>query len=70
VRQNHFATPAEARCVYPEAFSVLYVADGPVDEHREQLVKAVKSGDILLFRGWWDDPYNAKVKSIYQDAKK
>jgi len=70
IRQGNFSTPADARRVYPEAFSILYVADAPVDEHREQLVKAVKNGDILLFRGWWDDPFNAKAKSIMQDAKK
>jgi hypothetical protein len=70
VRLGNFSTPADARRVYPNSFSVLYVADAPVDQHREELVKAVKSGDILLFRGWFDDEYNAKAKSIYQDAKK
>jgi len=34
------------------------------------LIAAVKSGDILVFHGWWNNPGNAKIKSIYQDAKR
>lgn len=64
------STPADVRRVYPHAFSVISVPDGPVDAHRAELVQAVRRGDILLFRAWFDDPYNAQVKRIYQDAGK
>lgn len=62
-------TPADVRRVYPEAFEVINVADGPLDARRAELVQAVKRGNILLFRAWFDDAYNAKVKSIYQEAQ-
>lgn len=62
------STTAIVRHVYPGAFSVLQVADGPVDQRRAELVTAVRSGDILLFRGWFADPYNDKVKGIYREA--
>jgi hypothetical protein len=70
LRLGFTGTPDNALRVYPEAFSVIYVADGPIDEKHSELVKAVKRGDILLFRAWWPDPFNAKMKSIYDEAKK
>lgn len=70
LRLGFTGTPENALRVYPEAFSVIYVADGPIDEKRGELIQAVKRGDILLFRGWWPDPFNAKMKSIYDEAKK
>jgi len=66
VRGGHFSTPADVRDIYPHAFSVLYVADGPVEENKAALIEAVKRGDILLFRGWWDDPFNEMVRQIYK----
>jgi len=66
VRGGHFSTPAEVRELYPEAFSVLHVADGKVEENKAALTDAVRRGDILLFRGWWDDPVNEKVREIYK----
>ena len=70
VRGKHFSTPQDIRELYPEAFSVLYVADGPVEENKAALTEAVKRGDILLFRGWYDDPLNEKVREIYKAAGK
>jgi hypothetical protein len=63
-----YGTPAEVREVYPEAFSVVNIADGPIEEKRGLLVNAVKNGDILLTRGWFDDKRNAVVKGIYAEA--
>lgn len=63
------STPASVNRVYPQAFSVQMAIEGPMDERHDELVAAVKRGDILLFRAF-NDPYNAKVKSIYEDAKK
>ena len=42
------ATPAGARLVYPNAFSVLMAADGDRSEDRGALVTAVQRGDVLL----------------------
>ena len=62
-------TPQSVREIYPNAFSVIIVSDGPIDEKRTELVKSVKAGDVLMFRAWFDDSFNAKVKSIYDEAK-
>jgi hypothetical protein len=49
---------------------VISVCDGPIDERRADLVAAVRRGDILIFRGWFDDIFNGKTKSIYEEAAK
>ena len=67
-RQGIATTPSSARAVYPGAFSVIYVLDGPIDERREDLLSAVNSGDILMFFGWFDHPNNAKIRSIYEEV--
>ncbi len=59
------STPGLARSVYPSAFSAINTADGPIDQRYGELRTAVSLGDILMFRGWFDDPGNAKVKSLY-----
>jgi hypothetical protein len=63
-------TPAHARELYPRSFTVINVADGDTKGKRKELVQAVKSGDVLMFRAWFDDAFNADVKSIYEEAKK
>lgn len=70
LRLGYSATPPQVREAYPRAFSVLRVVDGPsIEEKNDELVQAVRQGDILLFRAWWDDPENAKIKHIYEQAK-
>ena len=32
-------------------------------------IKQVLSG-ILMFRAWFDDVYNAKARSVYEEARK
>jgi len=57
------------RAVYPQAFTVLRVVDGPpLEAHWSELVRAVAAGDILLFRAWWNDPVNDQVKRLYEEA--
>jgi len=68
LRGGIFGTPDRIRRVYPGAFTVLNTSDGDLDGRHADLVRAVKRGDILLFRAWWDDPQNAKVKAIYAEA--
>ncbi|HLK62878.1 MAG TPA: hypothetical protein VKU19_05540 [Bryobacteraceae bacterium] len=59
------ATPEAIRAVYPNAFSLINTADGPIAHRREELMSAIKHGDILLYRTWYDDPANTEVKSLY-----
>jgi hypothetical protein len=69
LRQGHASTAADVRAVYRDSFSVIYTADGPIDQRYDDLVAGVKGGDVLLFRGWFDDPQNAKDRSIYLKAR-
>ena len=69
LRQEYSSTPAIVRATYPKSFSVLRVVDGPpLEEQWAALKAAVKAGDILLFRAWFDDPVNDQVKKIYEEA--
>jgi hypothetical protein len=72
-RQDFFDTPADAKALYPNAITVLRVVDGPpltMTSVHDRLVTAVKNGDILLFRAWWNDPDNVSIKKILDDAAK
>jgi hypothetical protein len=68
LRQGHAATDREVRSIYPNAFSVIYTADGPIDQRHDDLRDGVKRGDVLLFRAWFDDPQNRKDRAIYEEA--
>ena len=63
------ATPAEVLRSYPNAFGVIVVADSNLDEVREQVVQAVRRGDILFYRTWFNDSWNTKIEAIYDEAK-
>lgn len=63
------STPEAVRRVYPHAFQVISVPDGPMDARHAELVAAVRRGDILVFRAWFDDTYNDKVRSVYKEAR-
>ena len=69
LRGGFVGTPDAVRAAYPDSFSAIYVPDGDMDAHRAELVMAVKRGDILMFRAWWNDLRNSKIKSIYDEAK-
>jgi hypothetical protein len=62
------STPARARRIFPDAFSVLNMCDGPFAERRAELVEAVRRGDILMFHGWWNPKRNQEVKSVYEEV--
>lgn len=70
LRGGVVSTPEYVRRIYPAAFEVINTSDGPLDARHDELVAAVRRGDILLFRAWFDDPGNAKVKAIYAEAGK
>jgi hypothetical protein len=65
LREGLAATPDAIRAVYPGAFSLVNTADGRIAQRRDELSSAVKRGDILLYRTWYDDPANTEVKSLY-----
>jgi hypothetical protein len=68
---NYTQTEPEVRAVYPDAFSVIRVADMPViQKDFDALVNAVRGGDIIMFRTWMDDPENVPVKKILEAAAK
>jgi len=69
LRQGYASTPWRVLLTYPQAFSVINVGDGPIADRRADLVSAVRRGDILMFRGWFNSPENAAVQSIYQEAR-
>ncbi len=58
------STPRQVREVYPKAFEFIYVADGPIERQYSALRTAVLAGDSLMFRGWYPDPINEKVRSL------
>ncbi|MEO7719181.1 MAG: PA14 domain-containing protein [Capsulimonas sp.] len=60
--------PLAAIWTYPTAFSAIYTADGDLTGQHGALVNSVKRGDMLMYRGWWSDPQNSQVQSIYTDA--
>jgi len=69
LRQGNASTDSEIRSIYPDAFSVVYTADGPIDRRYHDLLEGVKHGDLLMFRGWFDDPQNTKDGHIYEQAR-
>lgn len=68
LRLGRASSPPLVRELYPNAFSVINIADGNIDANLSQLTQAVAHGDILLFRGWYPDPNNAKARALYQTA--
>lgn len=65
LRRGETSTSADVRGVYPDSFSLIYTADGPLDLYHKSLVKAVQQGDSVMFRTWYADPQNEKVKSLF-----
>jgi len=66
--KRYFCTSCGSPMAYAGAFSVTSVSMGDIDANHNQLVTAVRRGDILLFRGWFNAPENAKVTAIYNEA--
>ena len=65
LRQGRTGTPAPVRSAYKSAFSVIYTADGALDSYASELKKSVKSGDVAMYRTWFVDSQNQKVKGLY-----
>jgi len=65
---NYASTPHRVLQVYPEAFGVISINEGKIEERWDELVASVKRGDILFYDAWWDPKVNQTVQEIYQDA--
>jgi hypothetical protein len=70
LRRGVTSTPVLARRIYKNAFSVISVTDGPIDQSFNQLGEAVKQGDSLFARAWFADPTIDKVTAIYNYSGK
>ena len=64
LRQGYVSTPESVRAAYAKAFTLIYTADGPIDLYRKSLASAVKRGDVLMYRTWYADPQNEKLKTL------
>jgi len=60
--------PARVMRAYPSAFLANVPFGNPSGDRLQQIAESVKRGDILFFDGWWANPENHTVKSIYDDA--
>lgn len=70
MRPGRFATSPAMMLGYPQAFSVIRVDWEIMDANHDAILAGVKHGDILMFLGWWNEPGNARVKQIYDEAAK
>jgi hypothetical protein len=62
------ASPKHVRKLWPKAFSIINVTDGPFDQRRAELLEGVRQGDILMVHGWWQPKVNAQVRELYAEA--
>lgn len=65
---GQWETPARIRAMLPGAFSVLNVSDGDFQKHREEIVRAVRNGDILMVHGWWSPRRNYECREVYEEV--
>jgi hypothetical protein len=68
IGKGQFSAPASVLQVYSKAFSVIDTGSADPATCEAQLLAGVEAGNILLFRGWYNDPANQVIKSIYQQA--
>ncbi|MFL6463288.1 MAG: hypothetical protein ACJ73N_02635 [Bryobacteraceae bacterium] len=71
-------TPSDVLAIWPQAFTVTYLGDAPNHDlkHNErnprqwqEFKEAVRRGDILTFRTWFDDePLNSQVRELYREV--
>jgi len=66
LRGGRAGTTEAVRHTYPNAATLVYTADGPLDLYKAQLSEGIKHGDILMYRTWWPDPQNEKVRLLYK----
>ena len=60
-------TSASTRAAYAGGFSVSYAPDA--GETTGELAQTVANGDVLMFRAWYRDPHNDRVREAYAAAR-
>jgi hypothetical protein len=65
---KELGTPDSVRRIYSGAFAFVYVGHGDPAAAHDQLVNAVRHGDILVVHGWYNSPTHPIVKAIYAEA--
>ena len=69
VADGDLGASADALNIYPKAVRTIVTSDADLARNHAALVRAVRRGNILFFRGWWDGaPELPQVKSIYHEA--
>ncbi len=64
------ASPKHVRKLWPKAFSIINVTDGPFEQRRAEILEGVRQGDIIMVHGWWQPKVNALVREVYAEAGK
>ena len=67
-RQNVFFSNSKAVAVYPDAFSVLAIADIDYQKWWDVLVKSRRAGNIFLLRAWFNSGEIPQIEQLYLDA--
>lgn len=70
---GNVSTPKWIRRIFPNGSVANYVANTQperLEELHEELIEAVRRGDILMGRGWFYDAQNKRIKPVYEDARK
>jgi len=62
-------TVPQQRAIYPNAFSVVNIADADFQKNGSTLIEKVRSGDILVFRAWFGSPEIGPMQAIYSAAQ-
>ncbi len=68
VRDRIWGTPRLIRLLYPASFSVINLADGDLSGKRGEIVRQLAAGDIAMFRGWFPDPANHRIRELVDAA--
>ena len=64
LRNGDLGTSDAVRAVYPNAFSLIYTADGNLDLFKTKLTREAKLGSAFMYRTWYPDPQNQKVRAL------
>jgi hypothetical protein len=62
--QPLLSTRKVARVLYPDSFEVLDVADEISPARISDLSHHMRSGDVILFRCWFNDPANIEIRAL------
>lgn len=68
IRGGSTHTSEIIRAVYPKAGTTISAGDGDYYGLYNELLPGALGGDIHLFRGWFGDSMNTKVKHLYQEV--